>query len=254
MYDIDLQDAVPRRTVSHFRLNGHRRTVTWAAGDNAGVIAQLHRANKIVICYLDSGAAERYRPDWQLFPRSVRLNNTGWRGEYWLDIRHRNWPHFAPIIWARFALAARIGCDGVEPDENNPVGNVPHSAGITLANEKRWYLKVAAEAHHDGLSVGMKNGIERAVTDADTVHAFDWDLNEECFYFRECGALKQFINAGKSVFQTEYAVDWRHREDRYKHPRALRQTVCAIARRHSFTHRFSILVKRKVPDRSFVSG
>jgi len=252
MYDIDLQDAVPRRIVSHFRLGGRPRTVVWKAGENAGVIGQLHRAGKVVVCYLDSGAAERYRPDWKLFPRNLILNNTGWNGEYWLDIRPGRWQQFAPIIWARFALAKKIGCDGVEPDQNNPVGNVPRSAGITLADEKAWYLQVAAMAHRYGLSVGMKNGIESAVTDAATVRAFDWDLNEECFFFRECGTLRRFIRAGKAVFQTEYTADWRSHSARYGNPATLRRHVCALARREQFTRSFSILIKRKTPNELFL--
>jgi hypothetical protein len=252
MYDIDLQDAVPRRAVSHFRLAGRAQTVVWDAGLNAGVIDQLHRAGKVVVCYLDSGAAETYRPDWRLFPRQVILNSTGWGDEYWLDIRPGRWQLFAPIIWARFALAKQIGCDGVEPDVNNPVGNVPRSLGISYADERTWYLEVATMAHHYGLSVGMKNGIEPAVTDAATVRAFDWNLNEECFFFEECATLRQFIDAGKAVFQTEYTSDWATRSSRLANPLALQRYVCALTQGQAYTKRFSVLVKRHVPDGLFL--
>ena len=60
-----------------------------------------------------------------------------------------------------------------------------------------------------GLSVGMKNGVE--VLDHWMARAFDWSLNEECFYYHECGRERPFIDAGKAVFQTEYTDDWRHR-------------------------------------------
>ena len=73
---------------------------------------------------------------------------------------------------------------------------------ITLKQQKRWYLEVAAQAHARGLSVGMKNGVE--VVDADTVAAFDWALNEECFQYHECGAYNPFIASGKAVFNVEY--------------------------------------------------
>ncbi|MFL6287308.1 MAG: endo alpha-1,4 polygalactosaminidase, partial [Actinomycetes bacterium] len=63
-------------------------------------------------------------------------------------------------------------------------------------------LEVAAQAHARGLSVGMKNGVE--VVDADTVAAFDWALNEECFQYHECGAYDPFIAGGKAVFNVEY--------------------------------------------------
>ena len=200
MFDIDLQDAVPsarRVSVPGFG------TVTWPQGVNAGVVARLHSMGKIVICYMDSGAWESYRPDAALFPRSVIGNTTGWDGEDWLDIRSQSWSAYAPLIWARMDLARSIGCDGIEPDQNNPWGNDPGFA-ISLAQQKAWYLEVARQAHLRGLSVGMKNGIE--TTDATTIAAFDWDLNEECFQYDECSVLSGFIAAGKAVFQTEYAL------------------------------------------------
>jgi hypothetical protein len=125
-------------------------------------------------------------------------------GERWLDIRRRSWSRFAPIIWRRLDLAVKLGCDGVEPDQNNPWGNHP-GFPITRADQTRWYLKVAAEAHARGLSVGMKNGVESI--NADTVAAFDWALNEECFQYHECGRYRPFTDAGKAVFQVEYRGD-----------------------------------------------
>ena len=188
MYDIDLFEARPRQ------LNG-------------GVIDRLHADGRVVICYLDTGAWESYRPDADQFPRSVIGNATyasdgrRWKGERWLDIRPRSWDRFAPIIWARLDLAVALGCDGVEPDQNNPWGNRP-GFPITLHHQKLWYLEVAAQAHARGLSVGMKNGVE--VVDADTVAAFDWALNEECFQYHECGVYSRFVDAGKAVFNVEY--------------------------------------------------
>lgn len=182
MFDVDMTDASP-------------------GGENAGIVDRLHARGIIAICYLDTGAWESYRPDAGEFPASLIGNSTGWSGERWLDIRAAAWPQFASIIWRRLDLAKSLGCDGVEPDQNNPVGNNP-GFPITLADQKAWYLEVARQAHLRGLSVGMKNGIE--TVDADTVSAFDWALNEECFQYNECGVMSQFINAGKAVFQTEY--------------------------------------------------
>jgi hypothetical protein len=198
MYDIDLTDAVPSPVT--MRVPGHG-DVHWPRGENAGVIPRLHRAHRTVICYLDTGAWESYEPDAARFPRSVIGNDTGWDGERWLDIRRAAWPRFAALLWSRLDLAKRIGCDGVEPDQNNPWGNNPGFA-ITLADQKAWYLEVARQAHARGLSVGMKNGIE--TVDADTVKAFDWALNEECFQYDECDVMTRFTRTGKAVFQVEY--------------------------------------------------
>ncbi|MCC6793004.1 MAG: endo alpha-1,4 polygalactosaminidase [Thermomicrobiales bacterium] len=240
-YDVDLTDAIPRRT--RVRVSGFG-AATWPRGENAGIVARLHAAGKVAVCYLDSGAWESYEPDAHLFPRRTLGNTTGWSGERWLDIRPRRRGRFAPIIWARFRLAARIGCDAVEPDQNNPIGNDP-GFPINRRQERSWYLSVARHAHAAGLSVGMKNGVE--VIDAATVRAFDWALNEECFFYRECGRVQPFIAAGKAVFQTEYTDDWRRRDATA--PGEVAAEVCAAARRLGF----STLIKRRVPDASFVA-
>jgi len=184
MYDVDLFDARPGE-------------------ENGGIVGRLHAKGVVVVCYLDTGAWENYRPDKAEFPAEVIGNSTGWNGERWLDIRKAAWPKFAPIMWRRLDLAKSLGCDAVEPDQNNPVGNNP-GFPITLADQKTWYLEVARQAHLRGLSVGMKNGIE--TVDADTVAAFDWALNEECFQYDECDLMKPFVNAGKAVFQVEYKL------------------------------------------------
>ena len=197
MYDIDLFDA---QAPSSYSVPGVGVVIV-PRGDNAGIIDRLHAANKKVVCYLDTGAWESYRPDASLFPSPAIGNTTGWSGERWLDIRHAAWPQFESLIAARLDLAARSGCDGVEPDQNNPLGNNPGFA-ISQADQKSWYLEVARLAHVRNLSVGQKNGIE--TTDADTVAAFDWNLNEECNMYSECDALQLFIAANKAVFQVEY--------------------------------------------------
>jgi Glycoside-hydrolase family GH114 len=257
MYDIDLQDAVPARTVVH--VPGFR-PVTWPRGLNAGVIGRLHAVGKKVICYLDTGAWESYRPDAHLFPgwrhagkprsdADVVLNPTSrtggqhWPGEFWLDIRAKQRHRFASIIWARLGLAKQIGCDGVEPDQNNPVGNNP-GRNITYSDEKSWYLEVASQAHAHGLSVGMKNGVE--VIDAQMVRQFDWSLNEECFYFTECNTEQPFIRAGKAVFQAEYTDDWKTAG--LNTPAKVARKVCPKSRRLSF----STLIKNIEPDTLFV--
>jgi hypothetical protein len=198
MYDIDLYDAQPAS--SSYTVAGFG-TVNVPVGLNAGIISNLHSRGRVVICYLDSGAWENYRPDASLFPAAVIGGTTGWSGEKWLDLRKASWSQFEPLIAARLDLAKRSGCDGVEPDQNNPWGNNPGFA-ISLADQKAWYLEVAGLAHARGLSVGQKNGIE--TTDSATVAAFDWDLNEECRMYSECSALDGYIAAGKAVFHVEY--------------------------------------------------
>jgi len=181
------------------------------AGENSGVIARYHGRGQKVVCYLDTGAWESYRPDAKLFPSSVIGRSTGWSGEKWLDIRPASWPKFAQLIWNRLDLAVQSGCDGIEPDQNNPVGNRP-GFPITYADENAWYLEVARQAHNRGLTVLMKNGIELLEDSryaSGLVSAFDGQLNEECFQYKECDdasplGLHAFVAAGKWVGEVEY--------------------------------------------------
>ena len=170
--------------------------------DNAkSVIDTLHARGRKVICYMDAGAWERYRPDAGRFPASVIGNSTGWSGEKWLDIRQVD--VIGPIIEARFDLAVSKGCDAVEPDQNNGWENNP-GFPITRDESITWNKWVAAAAHRRGLSVGLKNSIGESV---ELQPYFDWNLNEECFQYNECKLLAPFTKAGKAVLQVEYKTD-----------------------------------------------
>jgi hypothetical protein len=219
MYDLDLFDLAP---AGSYLAYPDGSTIDVAAGPLAGTIETLHARvpRPVVICYLDTGAYEAYRPDAARFPGhhpnsqdipngsppeagSVIGWDTGWDGERWLDIRAESRALFAHIIWARLDLARRMGCDGVEPDQNNPLDNNP-GFPITLEDQLSWYEAVAAEAHARGLSVGMKNGHDQPGASQRLVTAFDWALPEECFEYSECQALEPFISAGKAVFAVDY--------------------------------------------------
>ncbi|HEY4433395.1 MAG TPA: endo alpha-1,4 polygalactosaminidase, partial [Candidatus Cybelea sp.] len=52
------------------------------------VVAQLHSMNRRVMCYIDVGTWENWRPDAGKFPKSVLGRKDGhWKGERWLDVR-----------------------------------------------------------------------------------------------------------------------------------------------------------------------
>ncbi len=177
MYDIDLFDA-PQN-----------------------VIDTLHAQGKVVICYMEVGGWENWRPDASQFPTSVIGRSNGWAGEKWIDIRQIN--ELAPIMRARLDLAVSKRCDGIEPDLDDGYTN---NTGFPLTYQdqityNRW---IAAEAHARNLSIGLKNDVEQA---ADLVHDFDWTLNEECHQYNECNLLSPFIKAGKAVFNAEYQGD-----------------------------------------------
>jgi hypothetical protein len=237
VYDIDLLEALPSKR--RVRVPGFGR-YTVRRGQNAGAIDELHADGRIVVCYIDTGAWESYWPDAALFPKSVCGRDTGWRGERWLDVRPRSWKRFAPLIWARLDLAAELGCDAVEGDQNNGAENrdgFPVSKGRMV----RWYREVFAQTHARGMSAVQKNGISRVRPilehpGDDAAREPDALLIEECAQFRECGRLGPWEGTDKAVWQVEY----RPRFDR----RGFKRRVCpdAIA-----AGRFALL-KREPPD------
>jgi len=78
-------------------------------------IAELHRKDRKVICYLDIGAWESYRPDAGAYPEVVLgAEYFGYPEERWLDIRRLD--ILRPILNRRFHICARKGFDAVEPD------------------------------------------------------------------------------------------------------------------------------------------
>ncbi len=164
-------------------------------------VRQLHRQGRRVICYLDVGSWERYRPDAKRFPRPViGRKYSGFPDERWLDIRHFH--RFAGILKRRFAMCARKGFDAVEPDNlagwENRTG-FPISAGAQL-RFNRW---VARAVHRHGMSVALKNDGRQAMK---LVRNFDFAVVEQCFQYHECGAYRTFIRHGKAVFEAEYEI------------------------------------------------
>jgi hypothetical protein len=163
------------------------------------VVAKLHRLGRKVICYLDIGSWESYRPDASAFPQSVLGDvYSGYPDERWLDVRRIG--QLAPILRKRFDICARKGFDAVEPDN---IAGYENKTGFPLtgADQLRFNRWVAREVHHRGMSVALKN-------DPEQVHQllgyFDFAVVEECFTYDECGKFSPFVAAGKAVFEAEY--------------------------------------------------
>jgi hypothetical protein len=176
MYDIDLFD------------NG------------ASVVSSLHAAGRKVICYMEVGAWENYRPDAGSFPASI-LGATmgGYPNEKYVDIRS---PLLRPIIEARLDMCKAKGFDGIEPDIDD---SYPENTGFPLTRQDQinYNTWLAGAAHARGLVIMLKNGPGIA---ASLAPVFDMALNEQCFQYSECGGYSAFINLGKPVFQVEYSL------------------------------------------------
>jgi hypothetical protein len=162
-------------------------------------VTALHAKGRKAICYLSAGSYEDWRPDAASFPAKVLGKDyQGWAGEKWLDIR--DIAALAPILGARLDLCKQKGFDAVEPD-NIDGFNQDTGFTITAAQQVKFNLWLADQAHARGLSIGLKNDNDQV---ADLVDSFDWALTESCAVDGWCGDLKPFINQGKAVFQCEY--------------------------------------------------
>ena len=162
-------------------------------------VAKLHDLGRKVICYLDIGAWESYRPDAGAFPERV-LGEVyfGYPDERWLDIREIG--PLAPILRKRFDICERKGFDAVEPDN---LAGYENKSGFPLtgADQLRFNRWVAREVHKRGMSVALKNDPAQV---RQLVGDFDFAVVEECFGYDECEMFSPFIEAGKAVFSAEY--------------------------------------------------
>ncbi len=152
-----------------------------------------------VVCYLNAGAWENWRPDQDLYPVAViGKDYSGWKGEKWLDIRQID--TLGLLLEKRLDLCRQKGFQAVEFDNVDGYTNVtgfPLTAGDQLVFN-RW---LAEQAHSRSLAVGLKNDPEQAVA---LVPYFDFALVEDCFTEGWCKQLAPFLQAGKPVLAIEY--------------------------------------------------
>ncbi len=162
-------------------------------------VAELHRLGRKVICYLDVGSWESYRPDAGSFPLStLGKAYAGYPDERWLDIRRIG--ALAPILRNRFDRCARKGFDAVEPDNIAGYEN-PTGFPLGAADQLRFNRWVAREVHRRGMAVALKNDPEQV---RQLLGSFDFAVVEECFAYAECARFSPFVAAGKAVFAAEY--------------------------------------------------
>jgi hypothetical protein len=173
--------------------------------NSAALVAALHRAKKHVICYIDVGSWESYRPDAKDYPRSI-LGKVypGYPDERYVDIRQIKL--LGPILVRRFEECKAKGFDGIEPDniDSYSAGEAVTGFPLTAADARNFDYWLIAQAHARGLSIGQKNDPDQA---AILVSHFDWALTEECFYGGFCDEMVPYDRAHKKVFNVEYAGD-----------------------------------------------
>lgn len=168
--------------------------------NSAAVVRRLHAAGRKVICYVNAGAWESFRPDAKAFPAALMGKGDGWNGERWLDIRAVG--RLRPLMAARFDMCRSKGFDAVEPDLLDGYTNTT-GFPLTAADQLAYNRMIATLAHERGLAVGLKNDLDQV---APLVGDFDFSVDEQCAQYDECPSLTPFIAAGKPVFHVEYEL------------------------------------------------
>jgi hypothetical protein len=166
--------------------------------NSAAEVAALHGQGKHVICYIDVGTAEDFRPDYSQFPKAVLGRSNGWPGERWLDIRQLG--VLEPIMTARFQLCKEKGFDAVEPDNIEGYAN-KSGFPLTAAEQLTYNEWVASEVHSLGMAVLQKNDGEQT---PELLPYFDGALSEQCNQYSECADFQPYLAAGKPVLNAEY--------------------------------------------------
>lgn len=171
---------------------------------DVALIDRLHAKGITVICYMETGGWESYRPDAAQYPDDVLGEGVdGYPDERFVDIRRAD--VLLPILEARLDLAVSKGCDGIEPDLDDTYNGYVTGFPLTQDDQLSFNRAVADAAHARGLSIGLKNGASADGSFERAMVAFtDWALNEECNAFDECAGYEVYIEQGKAVFQVEY--------------------------------------------------
>ncbi len=169
--------------------------------NRASVVDKIHAGGARAICYLSVGTYEPFRDDADQFPHRVLGKRLArFENERWLDIRKLEL--LRPIMEARFDRCRDEGFDAVEPDN---VDGYQNHTGVKLRarHQLAYDTWVANAVHERGMAVGLKNDLGQVDR---LLPYFDFAVNEQCFQYRECGALDPFVAAGKPVLGAEYKL------------------------------------------------
>ncbi|MFH1805854.1 MAG: endo alpha-1,4 polygalactosaminidase [Pseudomonadota bacterium] len=172
----------------------------------AAQVREWRAAGIYPVCYVNVGAIEEWRDDYNRFPSEVTGNPySGWDGEYWLDISR--FEVFADVMMARFDLCREKGFLAIEPDnidshESDGEGMSGKTGfEISRADQVRYLDWLIGQAHARGLAIGQKNAPELV---PDLVGKMDFALLESAWRIGFMDQFKPYRDQGKPVFAVEY--------------------------------------------------
>lgn len=155
------------------------------------------------IAYMSLGTAENWRPDYGDFDPADLGNEMDWPGEFYVDVTSAN---VRTIMAARLDMIAAKGFLGVDPDNvDGYYANTGFPANETVTAYRDYLLWFAGECAARGLACGLKNGQD--MLNATLLDATYFHVVESCVLYTECDASSGFIDAGKPVFNIEYASE-----------------------------------------------
>jgi hypothetical protein len=166
------------------------------------IVVKLHAKDRRVMCYIDVGTWENWRPDAGKFPKSVLGKPDGhWPGERWLDIRQTS--VLEPIMAHRLDLCKAKGFDGVDPDNLDGYQNRT-GFPLTYKEQLSYDTWVAKAAHARGLTADQKgdNGQVK-----DLVKVFDFAVVEQCYAQGWCNQFAVYTRTNRLVVDVEYFRD-----------------------------------------------
>ncbi|MBB6015637.1 endo alpha-1,4 polygalactosaminidase [Deinococcus radiopugnans] len=177
---------------------------------SAATVAELKGQGLYLVCYLNAGSYEPYRPDATRYPARLKLGvDPDWTDEAFVDVRDVFRPDsvLADILRRRLAMCRDKGFAAVEPDNLQNDENVPGGV-ISPQQQIDFNGWLADEAHALGLAIFQKNGPDKVLlrdrTGQRLVDKFDGILNESCQEFDECAPLAEYVRRGKPALNVEY--------------------------------------------------
>jgi hypothetical protein len=181
---------------SSYSINGQSNT--------SNEVPTLHTLGKKVICYIDVGTWENWRPDAGQFPSALLGKSNGWPGERWLNISPSSgsYSQLQSIMVTRFQICQQNGFDAVEPDNMDGYTNRT-GFNLTAGDQLAYDEWVASEVHSLGMAVFQKNLPEQATA---LQPYFDGAIDEQCNQYSECSSFRPYLAAvpAKPVLNAEY--------------------------------------------------
>ena len=175
------------------RRRGLRSTTSTASKRPRATCGALHRHRRRVICYLDVGSWESYRPDAGELPAlgdRPSLRRLPRRAL----ARHQPLPPLRHAARSGGSRCARARASTRSSPTTSPVGNrktrpasrspAPTSSASTAGSPVR--------STRRGMAVALKNDGRQV---QQLVDAFDFAIVEQCFQYHECGYYEPFVDA-----------------------------------------------------------